>query len=208
VSELRFESAGVLGAGLVSGLFLTTRITRIGAEHYQRYRDAGQPVMFVFWHGNMLPLVHYHRGEGIVVLVSEHGDGEYITRVLVRNGFGTARGSSTRGGKKGLKGLLRAARQGHDVGVSPDGPRGPRRSFKPGALAAAQMAGLPVVGIAVRVSSAWHVDSWDRFMVPRPFSHVTLEYLPPVMVPRDASREDLQRMAGEIGAELSRTEEL
>lgn len=207
MSEIRFESAGVLGAGLVSSLFMTTRLTRVGAEHYQKYRDEGQPVMFVFWHGHMLPLVHYHRHEGIVVLVSEHGDGEYITRVLERNGFGTVRGSSTRGGRKGLKGLVRAAREGHDVGVSPDGPRGPRRDFKPGALAAAQMAGLPVVPIAVRVSSSWHFDSWDRFLVPRPFAQVTLQYLEPTMVPRDAGRDELERMAREIGDALSRAED-
>ncbi len=207
MSEVRFRVAGLLGAGFVRGLFLTTRLTRVGAEHYRRYRDAGRPVMIVVWHGHMLPVVHYHRDEGIVALASEHGDGEYIARILERNGFGTARGSSTRGGRRGLKGLVRAARQGHAVAVTPDGPRGPRHEFKPGALAAAQMAGLPVVPIAVRVSSAWHFDSWDRFLVPRPFARVTLEYLPPTLVPRDAGREELERMAREIGAALDRAGE-
>jgi lysophospholipid acyltransferase (LPLAT)-like uncharacterized protein len=203
VSRLRFESVGVLGAGLVSGWFFTTRLRRIGAQHYERFREAGQPVMFVFWHGRLLPLVHHHRNEGIVVLVSEHDDGEYITRVIERSGFGTVRGSSTRGGTKGLKSLVRAARAGHDVAVTPDGPTGPRGVFKPGAVAAAQMAGLPVVPVAVSASSGWELGSWDGFLIPRPFSTITLEYLEPRTVAREATRADLDSIATEIGEDLN-----
>ena len=203
MSELRFETAGVLGAGLVGGLFLTTRVRRSGEDHYLRFREAGQPIMFVFWHGHLLPLVHYHRHEGVVVLVSEHDDGEYITRVLSRSGFGTVRGSSTRGGRRGLKALVRAARAGHDVAVTPDGPVGPKGVFKPGALAAAQMAQLPVVGVRVRASSGYRFQSWDRFLVPRPFSRIDIDYLEPRFVPRDAGREELEAMAEELGAALN-----
>jgi len=203
VSELRFESAGVLGTGLVAGLFMTTRVERIGVEHYLQFREAGQPIMFVFWHGQLLPLVHYHRHEGIVVLVSEHDDGEYVTRVIHRHGFGTVRGSSTRGGRKGLKGLVRAAKEGRDLAVTPDGPKGPPGVFKPGALAAAQMAGLPVVPIALSASSGYRFASWDGFLLPRPFSKIRIDYLEPRTVPRDASREDLERIAEEIGAALN-----
>jgi lysophospholipid acyltransferase (LPLAT)-like uncharacterized protein len=203
MSELRFESAGVIGTGLVAGLFLTVRAERIGVERYTAFREAGQPVMFVVWHGLLLPLVHCHRHEGIVVLVSEHEDGEYIARVLRRNGFGTVRGSSTRGGTKGLKGLVRAARSGRDLAVTPDGPRGPHGAFKPGALLAAQLSGTPVIPIAVTASSGWRFRSWDGFLVPKPFASIRIEYLTPRHVPRNATREDLAAMAAEIGSELN-----
>lgn len=203
MSELRFKAAGALGAGLVRGLFMTTRLERIGVEHYLRFRAEGQPIMFVFWHGQLLPLVHYHRNEGIVVLVSEHADGEYITRIIQRHGFGTVRGSSTRGGRKGLKGLVRAAKEGRDLAVTPDGPKGPRGVFKPGALAAAQMAGLPIVPIALTASSGYRFGSWDGFLLPRPFSRVRIEYLEPRRIPRGTSREGLERIAREIGDELN-----
>lgn len=203
MSDVRYESAGVLGSGLVSALFLTTRLVVLGEEHYRKFRDAGQPVMFVVWHGHLLPVVHRHRREGIVVLVSEHEDGEYLTRVLERFGFGAVRGSSTRGGTKGLKGLVRAARDGRDVGVTPDGPTGPRAEFKPGALAAAQLTGVPVIPIALRTTSGWRFRSWDGFLIPKPFATVTIEYLPPRHVPRDATRGDLDDMAAEIGAALN-----
>jgi hypothetical protein len=160
-------------------------------------------VIFVFWHGHLLPLVHYHRQEGIVVLVSEHADGEYITRVIERNGFGTVRGSSTRGGTQGLRGLVRAARQGKDLALTPDGPQGPRGEFKPGALLAAQMTGLPVIPLSVGASAGWRMRSWDGFLVPRPLSRITIEYLPPRFVPRDVTREQLEEMAADIGRDLN-----
>lgn len=199
--ELKFEAAGVLGMGLVGSLLTTTWLRKENAEAYERHRRAGRPVIFVFWHGQLLPLVHYHRGEGIVVLVSEHADGEYITRIIRRYGFGTVRGSSTRGGTKGLKGLIRAARAGHDLALTPDGPRGPARVFKIGALGAAQATGLPVVPLAVGASAGWRLGSWDRFLVPRPLARVTIRYADPVEVPRDAGRHELE----EIGKGIEET---
>jgi len=202
VSDLKFEAAGVVGAGMVAALFSTTRLTRVGYEHVRRYRGNGTPVVFVFWHGQMLPLVHYHRHEGVVVLVSEHADGEYITRVLERNGFGTVRGSSTRGGTKGLKGLIRAARSGRDLVLTPDGPRGPSGDFKPGALSVAQATGLPVIPVAVGASSGWRFRSWDGFLVPRPFARIAIHYGEPVMVSREATRDDLGELALQLGRRL------
>lgn len=196
--DIRFEAAGVLGSGVVAALLATTRLVRVGAEHYERFRSDGTPVVFAFWHGHLLPLVHYHRHENIVVLVSEHEDGEYITRIIRRQGFRTVRGSSTRGHTKGLKGLLREARLGRDVALTPDGPQGPRGVFKAGALMVARATGHPVIPISVRSSSGWRLRSWDAFLVPRPFATVTIEYFPPIFVPRDAGREELGAIAAEI----------
>jgi lysophospholipid acyltransferase (LPLAT)-like uncharacterized protein len=207
MSELKFEAAGVLGLGLVGALFATTRSEARGEEHYLRFRRDGAPVIFVFWHGQMLPLVHHHRNQGVVVLVSEHADGEYITRVIERHGFGSVRGSSTRGAAKGLKGLIRAARAGKDLALTPDGPRGPAREFKPGALAVAQATGLPIIPLAAGASRGWRFHSWDGFLVPQPFSRIRIEYGPPWRVPRDADRALLETMAVDLGAELDRLSE-
>jgi len=203
MSELKFETGGVLVSGMMSALFATTRVQLIGEDHFQRFREDGTPVIFVFWHGQLLPLIHYHRHEGIVVLVSEHTDGEYISRVIRRNGFRTVRGSSTRGGINGLRALVRAARQGHDLALTPDGPRGPARVFKPGALAAARLGGLPIIPMAMGASSGWRLRSWDGFLVPRPLSTITIEYGPPVHVPRDADRGTLDRLGHQLGETLN-----
>lgn len=203
MSELRYEIVGVLGRGLLGAVFLTARVNRTGTEHFEQFRRRGEPVIFVFWHGQLLPLVHVHRREGIVVLVSEHADGEYITRVIERNGFGTVRGSSTRGATKGLRSLVRAARAGRDLAITPDGPRGPRGDFKAGALLVAQLTGLPIIPLAVGATGGWRLESWDGFLVPSPLSTIEIEYLPPHFVPREATRSEIETMAGEIGAALN-----
>jgi len=203
MSERRLKAAGVLGSGLVAALFRTTRVKRRGTEHFEGFRRSGKPVIFVFWHGQLLSLVHFHRREGIVVLVSEHGDGEYIARIIGRKGFGTVRGSSTRGGTTGLRSLVREARAGHDLALTPDGPRGPRGEFKPGALLVAQLTGLPIIPLAVGASRGWRLKSWDGFLVPGPLSTIEIEYLPPRFIPRGATRPEIETMAHEIGTDLN-----
>jgi lysophospholipid acyltransferase (LPLAT)-like uncharacterized protein len=203
--ELKFRLAGHLGRALLGTYFPTMRCVREGTEHFLEFRRQKTPIIFVFWHGQLLPLVYYHRNEGIVVLVSDHSDGEYITQVIHRHGFGTARGSSTRGGVKGLKGVVRAARQGKDLAFTPDGPRGPRHEFKMGALVAAQMTGLPLVPLAVGADRAWYLRSWDRFMIPKPFSKIRIRYGPPRWVPRDASQDTLTEIQSDLRDELRRS---
>lgn len=211
MSGWRLGAVSLFGTALVRVLFATTRTTRIDAHHLEDLRAEGRPVVFVLWHGQLLPLVYQHREEGVAVLVSEHRDGEYVARVLERSGFETVRGSSTRGGTRGLKGLIRAARAGRDLGITPDGPRGPARRFKPGALLAAQVTGSVIVPIAGSASRAWRADSWDRFLVPRPFSHVVVAYGEGVEVPREATEEDraavarrLERVLDELTARAER----
>ena len=202
MSELRFEAAAVLGVGLLSALFATTRVRQTGQERYLEHRRQGTPVIFVFWHSQLLPLAHYHRHEGIVGLVSEHADGEYLARVMERYGFRTVRGSSTRGGTKGLKGLIREARSGRDLALTPDGPRGPAGVFKPGALAAARATGLPVIPLAAGASGGWRLRSWDGFLVPHPFSTVCIEYGRSRAVSRELDRPGIEALARELEAEL------
>ncbi|GMR12881.1 MAG: lysophospholipid acyltransferase family protein [Gemmatimonadota bacterium] len=206
-TSLRIQIAGILGHGMLGSLFLTLRYRLNGVEHLDRFRAAGQPVIFVFWHGQMLPLVHLHRNEGSVVLVSEHADGEYITQILRRYRFGTVRGSSTRGAVKGLKGMIRAARRGRDLALTPDGPQGPRFRLKAGALMVAQVTGMPILPVATGATAAWRMSSWDRFMVPKPFSRVSVEYGAPHVIPRRASEAELRDHAAALESELNRMTE-
>ena len=195
MTEWKFRAAGVLGQGMVTGLFTTVRMERVDHHHVKALHASGRRCLYAFWHGGILPMAFYHQGQGAVVLVSEHADGEYITRVLERLGYETVRGSSTRGGVKGLRGLVRAARAGHDLAITPDGPRGPARVFKPGALVASSLTGVPIIPLGLGVSSAWHFQSWDRFTVPKPLSRVRIVYGEPVEVPRDLSEDALEVMA-------------
>lgn len=178
-----------LGSLILWLLGITWRFRLQGREAVDALRAEGTPIIFLFWHSRILPLAHLHRNEGAVVLISEHGDGELIARLIERRGFRTARGSSTRGGARGLRQLLGALKEGADLAITPDGPRGPRRTLKEGVLVAARLSGAPVVPVGVGARSAWRLSSWDRFVVPRPFSVIDVRYGEPVRLSRQESEE-------------------
>lgn len=203
-SELAFRVAGLAGSLVVRALFATVRLRVDGGETVDALTREGRPFILVLWHGQMLAPIYLHRGQEITVLVSEHADGEYVTRVLQRFGHRTVRGSSTRGGTRGLRDLLRVARGGGRLAVTPDGPRGPRHVFKVGALLPARIHGIPVIPIGVAASRARVLGSWDRFLLPQPFSTVWVAYGDPVQVPRDADDATMEGIAGALGQEMQR----
>ena len=121
---------------------------------------------------------------------------------MQRFGHGVVRGSSTRGATAALKALVRHLRQGDDAGVTPDGPKGPRAVVQPGTLLAARLAGVPIVPVSFGASRVRNLASWDRFLVPMPFSRGTFCYGQPLMVPRDASSEDMERLRTQLESDL------
>jgi lysophospholipid acyltransferase (LPLAT)-like uncharacterized protein len=204
-AELKFRLAGRLGATLLRALGATWRVRVEDDGPFREMRRARHPVIFTFWHSRILPLAYFHRDEGNVALVSQHGDGEYTAQILERMGYGaTARGSATRGGVQGLRGLIRAVREGHDLGFTPDGPRGPARELKDGVLVTAQLSGAAILPLAAGGPSVWSVGSWDRMVIPKPFSRVTLKYGALQFVPRDATEADLVEHNARLTAELNR----
>ncbi|MBX6364901.1 MAG: lysophospholipid acyltransferase family protein [Gemmatimonadetes bacterium] len=200
----RYDVAASAAGLLLDGLFATVRYEVRGFERHRSWLDGGGAVVYVMWHGRLLPLAHNRRDEGHVCLVSRSRDGEYLTRLLTRWGFGAVRGSSSRGGSAALREMVRLARRGRSLCVTPDGPRGPRERLKPGALLAAQVAGLPVVPCASGTRRAWWIEGWDRFLVPKPFARIRIAYGEPVMIPRSAGREELASIAADVERELGR----
>ncbi|MSR07852.1 MAG: DUF374 domain-containing protein [Gemmatimonadetes bacterium] len=178
-------------AGAVADLLSRTwTFTIAGQDYLDRNRAEGTPVILAVWHGHMLPALVHHRGMPITLLVSAHGDGEYLARAATRWGFGTVRGSSTRGSLAGLRGLVRTLEAGGDVAITPDGPRGPARSVKPGALTAAQMTGAPIIPVGTAATPAWRAHSWDGFLLPSPLARVSIAYGPPIYVERGHGARD------------------
>jgi lysophospholipid acyltransferase (LPLAT)-like uncharacterized protein len=190
------------GSALITVLFSTCRFEVTGREHYLRYWQRNQPVIFVLWHGRLLAGAYEQRGNGLVALISQHRDGEYIARIIERWGYRTVRGSSTRGAGRALRGLLRETRAGRTVVLTPDGPQGPRERLKPGALLVAQLSGAPLVPAATGASRAWWVENWDRFQIPKPFSRVRVAYGEPLHVPREIDEATLPAYAAELEARL------
>lgn len=166
---------GVLATALRL-LAATWRYRVRGWEHVAAARATGRPVIYVLWHSRILPLLYHRRGEGMALLISRHRDGGYLAELSARWGYRVVRGSSKRGGEVGLLGLVRHLRQGAEVALTPDGPRGPAERMKPGALAAAQHANALVIAAGARASAAWWLRSWDRFCLPKPFAAVDIAY--------------------------------
>lgn len=177
-----------LGALVVRALASTWRIRRVGAERLASAREQG-PVIFALWHGEMLVPLWTQRGEGIAILISEHGDGEIIARIAHSLGHATVRGSSSRGAARALLAFTRTLEEGRDVAITPDGPRGPAGEFAPGALAAAQRSGAAIIPLGLHVQSAWRLRSWDRFVIPKPFTKAVLAYGMPAHVVAENARD-------------------
>jgi lysophospholipid acyltransferase (LPLAT)-like uncharacterized protein len=182
-----------LGVPLIRLLGRTWRIRVVnGDATVGALRRQGEPIIFALWHGDMLPLLYLHRDEGVFVLISEHRDGEIIARAAESLGFRTVRGSTTRGATRALVGLVRELEAGHDVAITPDGPRGPARSFAPGALIAAQRAGAAVIAVGLSAPKAWRLRTWDRFVIPKPFSRFTVAYSEPAKLVTTSARAAAQ----------------
>ena len=164
--------------------------------------DCKHPVIYVLWHGRLfIPLICL-RNTGIIALVSDHRDGEIITATLVSAGYNTVRGSTTRGGIKALAKLVRHAKKGASVGFTPDGPRGPRCHFKPGAVFVAAKTGLPVVPLAGSANRAYYLKSWDSFQIPLPFSRVVFCIGEPYYVSGGSDPENIEFHRAELEKRL------
>jgi lysophospholipid acyltransferase (LPLAT)-like uncharacterized protein len=179
-----------------------------GESHLRRLRANGNRLLYAVWHGALLPALWRHRGESTTLLVSQHRDGGRLASTVAGWGYRVVRGSSTRGSVVGLLGLMRALRSGGDVAVTPDGPKGPARIAKPGAIAAAQRTGAAIVPVATAASSAWRARSWDGFFVPRPFAQVRVVYEEPFTVGDGAAAfaEGLCRLQESLARATKRAE--
>jgi lysophospholipid acyltransferase (LPLAT)-like uncharacterized protein len=156
--------------------------------------------IYAFWHENaLMPAVFYGKGH---VLISHHADGEMITQVCKSCRLGVVRGSTTRGGIAAMMGLLEASRKTHLL-LTPDGPRGPRRRVQPGIIYLASRAKLPIVPAGVGYSSCWRANSWDRFMIPRPFSTMHMVVDTPIVVPPDLDLHDIDFYRRHLEARLN-----
>jgi hypothetical protein len=142
-------------------------------------------------------------GGRIAILISEHRDGEHIARTMERFGHGAVRGSTTSGGAAALRGAVRMAERGYDLGFTPDGPRGPRHKAQMGVVAAARLTGLPIVPVGFAAKPARRLGSWDGFVVPWPFARGVFVYGEPVSVDREARGDRLEEARLQVESSLA-----
>lgn len=180
----------------------TIRWETEGIENLDEVRAAGKLPIFCLWHDRIFAGTYFLRNRGIVVITSQSLDGEYIARFVKRLGYGTVRGSSTRGGVKALVEMVRCMRSGVSTAFTVDGPRGPRYEAKKGAALLAKKTGNPILPFGVESARFWNVKSWDRMQIPKPFTKARFIVGRPIYVGVDAGDGELAGKTAELQGSL------
>lgn len=181
-----------VGSLYIRLVYMTGRWQVINGDVPQKYWQEGKPFILAFWHGRILMMPYcWNHDHKIHMLISAHRDGQLIARTVGHFGIETIEGSTSKGGAGALRSMLKALKNGQCIGITPDGPRGPRMRSSAGVVNVAKMSGVPVIACAFGTTSRKHVKSWDRFCVAFPFSKGYFVWGDPIEVPKKASAEEL-----------------
>jgi lysophospholipid acyltransferase (LPLAT)-like uncharacterized protein len=197
-----WRRAAIWPVSAVLRLWWRTIRIEMPAEDLGVVTGRGRPVIFVLWHNRLFLtpefVIRYRGGHPIYSLVSPSGDGAWLAALFHGVGMGAVRGSSSRGGREAATALVEALQSGCDIGITPDGPRGPVYALKPGALVVARRAGSLLVLVGMDFESAWRVGRWDGFYIPRPFSRVQARFV----TVDPSSMDDSEEAARHLGRRL------
>ena len=202
---MQVSAISALATPLLRLLATTWRWHVEGEERRRAAEQGGGHAIHACWHGRIVHGVFHLRGRGMVVIVSENFDGEWIARIIHRLGYRTVRGSSSRGARKALRQMVRESKA-HPTAFTVDGPRGPARVAQPGAVWLSKATGNPVVPFHSEASTSWTLGSWDATQIPKPFTTVALVMGEPFVVPPDADEFELERWRLRLEQELAACE--
>jgi len=180
----------------------TVRFEIEGWENFQNIERDGKIPIYTFWHDRLFLGTYFFRKRGIMVMSSQSFDSEYTARVIQRFGYGTIKGSSTRGAVKALTKMIRLMRQGLPMGFTLDGPKGPRYVAKSGACFLAKKTGNPIMPFLLEPKSFWTIKSWDKMHIPKPFTHAKLFIAEPIYVSKDADDDEIENKRRELQSKL------
>lgn len=199
-------AAGI--SAFLRGLALTWRIETVHGERYARLKNSGEPLVFALWHGRMLLPIWCHRREGIATMASKSGDGEIIARWLANNGYLTVRGSTHKGGARGIVQLARHMERGHAAALTVDGPKGPPRVVQEGIVTLARRREAWILPVSGGASRPRFLRSWDRYLVPKSFSRNFVVYGEPLRAGNETNAEVCLRIGEGIDAATAEADRL
>lgn len=182
----------------------TVRVEHINREAVERLWQKGENIIACFWHGRLLAMPFAYKGGKAKVLISRHRDGEFIARVVKYFGLGAVRGSYRKGGSiSSVREMLGELKQGTDLAITPDGPKGPRYHMKEGIIEIARITGKPIMPVTYSASKKKLFDSWDRFLLPYPFSKIIFIWGEPIYITKDVGAGALEAKRLEVEATLT-----
>src|SRR5713226_3547679 len=187
----------------------TLRFEVLGWRHAESVYAEKKQCIWAFWHRVIIPVAWWGRNRGVVVMNTTAFDGQWTRKVIEWLGFGTAQGSSSRGGLRGLAVMARRLEEGLDCAFTIDGPRGPRYVAKPGPVMLARKTGCPILVFHIGVDRGKTFEkTWDHFLLPMPFARTVILFAQPIYVPADATSEQLEAKHAEIQRELGRVRDI
>src|SRR6201982_2252025 len=194
---------------VITTLGPTLRVGGVGRANVEEVWAVKQPCIWAFWHRCIIPIAWYGRNRGIVIMNTTAFDGQWTRKVIEWLGFGTAQGSSSRGGLRGLAVMARRLNESLDCAFTIDGPRGPRYVAKPGPVMLARKTGCPVMVFHIGVDRGkTFTKTWDHFLLPIPFARTVILFAPPIYVPADADQDMLQAKHAEMQRGLERVRDI
>lgn len=204
--DLLVRAVPAVAPPAIRALFSTLRVRIHNRRVWDDYVLPRKAFIGVVWHKDFFFALDYFRRRHIVVMVSRSKDGELVSRTIRRMGYQTVRGSSSLGGKEALQEVTRMIRDGWGSCIIADGPRGPARVSKMGAIVASKDSGVPMIPLGCHAEPAWWLRNWDRTMIPKPFSRVAVAFGDPLVVPADASRDECERARADLDARMAELE--
>jgi hypothetical protein len=196
-----------MAAGLIRLVYGSCRFTILDGEYEQSILLQDGPRLATCWHFAFPTLIYRYRCRGVVVMVSRSRDGEIAARIVKELGFRAFRGSPGKGGSTALRGLIGSLKSSFGGGFIADGSQGPARVAQKGILLLARYTGAPLVPVSMAAKPCWRLRSWDRTVIPKPFSHIVMAFGPPIRVPADASSAELEILRVELETSLNRLTE-
>jgi len=181
-----------LAAGIVRWIHRILKPGVVGEDAVKSLWAEGRHVILATWHDQLLMMPLGYSGPGAKTLISRSKDGELIARVVEYFGVGAVRGSSSRGGKAAFRELVKLSREPLDLGITPDGPKGPRHQIKEGVVQLARISGRPIVPLAFACSNGHRFQSWDRFLLPYPWGKAVYCYGVPLCYDENETIEDFE----------------
>lgn len=186
-------------------VYKTTKWSHINFEEFEKLKESNTPFIVCFWHGHlaMMPFA-WQAKKNFFMLVSQHGDAQFIAKVVHHANIQTIHGSTNRGGADAARILLKKLKEPCAIGITPDGPRGPKGSIAPGIVKIAQWSGCPIICLSIAMSRKKLLSSWDRFLLPLPFSKATFAASAPLFLPKDSI--DMETLSNLIADTLNKAQ--
>ena len=193
--------------GIINVLCKTVKVNRINYSVIEKLFNENQNFVLAFWHGTMLVPWYFHRGQNFSALISQSKDGSLLANSLTKWGYKVTRGSSHKGGKEALETLLDNSKNDFSIAITPDGPTGPPRVMKAGAVITAQRSEIPLVLCGVTIKSKYTFNSWDKFEVPKFFSKVSIKYSEPILFDENLTRDETSQIIEQCNVKLNQLQD-